>query len=574
MSEQISAPQTGPISTIEVEPPRVNAAKSSAVMAAGTLLSRVLGFVKGALVAGALGATTNGVSDIFEISNTLPNLIYIMLAGGVFNTVLVPQIIKASKQPDRGADFLSRLLTLGGVALALLTIAATLLSSPLLHLITEDWNQSQLRLGTQLAYLLIPQIFFYGIYALLGQILNANDRFGAYMWAPVLNNVVAIAGLAVFIAVRGTAEQNPLSVENWGSTQTWILAGSATLGILLQSVILIVPVKRLGLGLRFKWGWRGMGLGHTGKIAGWALGTMIIGQLSFILVTKIASAATGAKADAGTRDIAGPFVFSRGMDIYLLPHSVIVLSIATVFFNQLSRAASNGNRAAVRATTSRLLRTVGVATIFFAVVLLVLSAPIGMLLGGGSARGGLSIGIAVAVLALSSPFFSFNFMLNRVFYAMEDAKTPFYIQAFIVLLTVITALIVSAVPVSVLSYSLLGTVAIVNFVAPIVSTMVLRVKLGDFGIWRIIRAHVQFAVAAAFSGIIGGLFMVGFGLLSFADGSYDGFIWQSYLSAIVVIAVVGSVMALCYFLALRLMNVRELNDLIAPIMRRFSRRAS
>lgn len=574
MSEQISAPQTGPISTIEVEPPRVNAAKSSAVMAAGTLLSRVLGFVKGALVAVALGAVQNGMSDIFEAANTLPNLIYIMLAGGVFNTVLVPQIIKASKQPDRGADFLSRLLTLGGLALAVITIAATLLSSPLISGLTQNWSQQQLQIGTQLAYLLIPQIFFYGIYALLGQILNANDRFGAYMWAPVLNNVVAIAGLVVFIAVRGTAKQNPLNVDNWGSAQTWILGGSATLGIVLQALILIGPVKRLKLGLRIKWGWRGMGLGHTGKIAGWALATMIIGQLSFIVVTKIASAATGVKTGPDSQEIAGLFVFNNGMNIYLLPHSVIVLSIATVFFNQLSRSATTGNREAVRITTSKLLRTVGVATVFLAMVLFVLSAPIGMLLGGGTAQGGSSVGIAVAVLALSSPFFSFNFMLNRVFYAMEDAKTPFYIQAFIVLLTVITALIVSAVPVSVLSYSLLGTVAIVNFVAPVVSTMVLRVKLGDFGIWRIIRAHVQYAVAAAFSGIIGGLFMVGFGLLSFADGSYDGFIWQGYFPAIVVIAVVGSVMALCYLLALRLINVRELNDLIAPIMRRFSRRAS
>lgn len=571
MADQINNPATELIATVGEERTPVNTAKSSAIMAAGTLFSRALGFVKGALIAVALGTTAGGLADIFDIANTLPNLIYIMLAGGVFNVILVPQIIKASRRPDRGADFISRILTLAALVLLVLAVAFTLLAGPLVTLLTKDFNAEQLALGTQLAILLLPQIFFYGVYALLGQLLNANNRFGAYMWAPVLNNIVAIAGIGVFIAIWGQAQANPHTVENWSGIQTWVLAGSTTLGVILQSIILIVPVKRLGLGLRPRWGWRGIGLGGTGKLAGWALSTMIVGQLSFMVINWVGSAATAAKDNPETADIAGMFVFNRATDIYILPHSVIVLSIATIYFNQLSRSAGQGNFRSLRNTTSRLLRTVGVATVFFAVVLFVLAAPIGMLLSGGRPQDGLTVGIAVAILALGSPFFSFNFMLNRVFYATEDARTPFFLQLFTVILTVLSALIVAAVPVSVLAFSLLGTLTLVNFIAPVITSIVLRAKLGDFGIRRIIRSHVQYAVGALFSGVIGGLLMIGFGGLDFSDGSYSGFVWQSIWHALLVIAVVGSVMALSYVLALRLMNVRELNDVIAPIIRRISR---
>ncbi|MCB8793981.1 hypothetical protein LJD39_26010, partial [Escherichia coli] len=95
------------------------------------------------------------------------------------------------------------------------------------------------------------------------------------------------------------------------------------------------------------------------------------------------------------------------------------------------------------------------------------------LLSGGRAQDGLTVGIAVAILALGAPFFSFNFMLNRVFYATEDARTPFFLQAFIVILTVLSALIVAAVPVSVLAFSLLATLTLVNFIAPVVTALVL-----------------------------------------------------------------------------------------------------
>ena len=175
-----------------------NDARSSAIMAAGTLVSRILGFVKTILLTVAIGSLST-VGDVFETANTLPNLIYVLVAGGVFNAVLVPQIIKAAKAQDGGARYISKLVTL--------TVTATASSpsspSPAPGPSSASWaqdgapnNDSSASSSPSGAY---SQIFFYGLYTVIGQVLNAKDAFGAYMWSPVLNNVITILSLILFI---------------------------------------------------------------------------------------------------------------------------------------------------------------------------------------------------------------------------------------------------------------------------------------------------------------------------------------------------------------------------------------
>ncbi len=176
-------------------------------MAIGTLASRILGFIKGMVLGVAVGGSA--VADLFDTANNVPNIIYLLVAGGVFNAVLIPQIIKASKQPDRGADFISRVLTLAVLVLLGLTVLVTLAAGPIMDVLTTDFSQPKLALVTAFATLLLPQIFFYGLYSLLGQVLNAHGAFKAYAWAPVVNNIVAIAGLVVFIVLAGSNQSAP-----------------------------------------------------------------------------------------------------------------------------------------------------------------------------------------------------------------------------------------------------------------------------------------------------------------------------------------------------------------------------
>ena len=125
-------------------PARRSGAASSAIMASGTLVSRALGFVKTVLITVAIGSITT-VSDVFELANTLPNLIYVLVAGGIFNAVLVPQIIKASRTADDGgADYIARLLTLAVLALLGVTAVVVLLAGPIIRTMGTDWTEERL----------------------------------------------------------------------------------------------------------------------------------------------------------------------------------------------------------------------------------------------------------------------------------------------------------------------------------------------------------------------------------------------------------------------------------------------
>ncbi|WP_427015860.1 murein biosynthesis integral membrane protein MurJ [Pseudarthrobacter sp. P1] len=538
------------------------AARSSAGMAVGTLASRILGFIKGIILGVAVGGTV--VANVFDSANQVPNVIYILIAGGVFNVVLIPQIVKASKLPDRGADYISRLLTLGIAVLLVLTVVVTVLAGPLTHLLTQGYSPGQMRVAIAFTTLLLPQIFFYGLYSLLGQVLNAHNSFAAYAWAPVVNNIVAIGGLLAFIAVAGSAGSTEHTIDNWSSSQTLLLAGTATLGIVVQSMVLIWPVKKLGLKLKPTFGFRGTGLGATGRIAGWSMATMVVGNLSFLLIGKIATIATGAQSDGAVSaqsSIAGSFALNRATEVYIMPHSVIALSIATVLFTQMSRAAANHDTAGVRLALSRALRATGVATIFAAVALLVLAGPFGMLFGGDKEYAGRQVAITLAILAMGSPFLSINFILNRVFYAAENAKTPFFIQSILVVFGVGSALLAATFPPSMIIYALAASYTVGNAIAVVVSHFFLKAKIGDYGGAGIVRAHARFLAAALVAGGAGDvvLWMMG----GFTGG---GFPWQSIENAAVTLAVVGTLMAAVYLAMLKLMRVQELDDLLGPLL--------
>ena len=367
-------------------------ARSSAVMAAGTLVSRFLGFAKTWMLAAALGLGST-VNDTFINANNLPNLIFLLVAGGVFNAVLVPQIIKASKAPDKGADYISRLLTLAVLVLLVLTLLVTLLAPSVIQLTTQGYSPQQKALAVSFAFWCLPQIFFYGLYALLTQVLNAHGAFGPAMWAPIINNVVAIAGLGMFIGIMGANATNPHTIDNWGPFQTILVAGFSTIGVVTQTAVLLIPVFRLRLGLRPRFGWRGVGLGHAAKLSVWTLATAAVGQFAFLYVMRIATIPGAERlrlqqaGDPAAAFIPGNAVLEVASQLYLLPHSIIALSLATVLFNRMTRASQDGDRAALRNALSHGLRTMAVATVFGALALFALAGPLGMFFSGDSAPG-------------------------------------------------------------------------------------------------------------------------------------------------------------------------------------------
>ncbi|WP_248763439.1 murein biosynthesis integral membrane protein MurJ [Pseudarthrobacter sp. SSS035] len=545
--------------------------RSSAIMAAGTLVSRFLGFGKTWMLGAALGLSST-VNDTFINANNLPNLIFLLVAGGVFNAVLVPQIIKASKAPDRGADYISRLLTLAVLLLLGLTALVTLGAPLIIDLTTQGYSPPQKALAIAFAFWCLPQIFFYGLYALLTQVLNANGAFGPAMWAPILNNLVAIGGLGMFIVIYGANEINPHTLDNWGPSQTLFVAGFSTIGVVAQTAILLIPVFRLKLGLRPRFGWRGVGLGQAAKLSVWTLLTAAVGQLAFLYVMRIATIPGAERlrlaqaGDPAADFLPGNAVLEVASQLYLLPHSIIALSLATVLFNRMTRASQDGNKAELRDALSHGLRTMAVATVFGALALFALAGPLGMFFSGGDKQDGVMLAQTLTILALSTPFMSANFMMSRVFYANEDARTPFYIQLLLAVVYVVGAFAIQFLPVGQVIYAIALLYMVGNILSVVISAYFLRRLLGHLDGPRIANSYIRMGYAALGSAIAGA------GAL-WLMGSYspDGFAWSDRLAALVTVIVVGPIMLVAYVFLLKIFHVEELRDLMRPLLGRLGR---
>ena len=546
-------------------------AMSSAIMASGTLVSRILGFAKTILITVAIGSLTS-VADIFQIANNLPNYIYVLVAGGVFNAVLVPQVIKASKaSADDGADYISRLLTLAVIGLAGITLVVVACTVPIIRVMTQDWSDQQLALGVTFALFTFPQIFFYGLYTVVGQVLNAKGAFGWYMWAPVVNNLVAIAGLLVFIQQFGSFAQAEHSLESWTSSQTLLLAGVSTLGVALQALVLFWPLQRLGLGLRPKFGWRGIGLSQAAKLSVWTLATGIVANLAFLALTRTASIPTGFRDEYLSMDppqhIAGSASLDQAAMLYSLPHGVIGLSIATVLFNSMAAASASGDDESLKVSLSKALRYSGIATIFCTMAMIVFAGPLGMLFSGGVPESGAVIGQVFAVIALGAPFMTTAFMLGRLFYSREDARTPFMVQLAVSVLTVIAAVVISrTLPPHLVVFAVAACYAGQNIISTLLYHVIAVRTIGDYRISEVLDTHIRAIAAALVTAVLATV------ALYFMGGwDPEGWPWTSQITAIGALAVGGVISAVIYLLMLRVFRLKELPELMAPLTARLRR---
>lgn len=205
-------------------------ARHSSVMALGSLISRITGFARTAVIGAALGAAV--VGDSYQVANTLPNMVYELLIGGVLASVVVPLLVGARRDPDGGEAYVQRLLSLAVLLLGVATVIAVAAAPLVTHLLVKDGTEADTqRLVTVLAYLLLPELFFYGVAALFGAVLNTRGHFAAPMWAPVLNNLVIIATAGVFVALPGPALPTPSTIT---ADQVLVLGLGTTFGVALQ----------------------------------------------------------------------------------------------------------------------------------------------------------------------------------------------------------------------------------------------------------------------------------------------------------------------------------------------------
>ena len=397
--------------------------RASVLMASGTMVSRVLGFIKTAMLLAALGSAGGAVSAAFQTANTLPNTIFNLLASGVFDAVLVPQIVRALKR-DEGQVYINRLITLAGTILFVVAFVSTLLAPLLIIIMAPGYSMEIRSLAVSFAFLCLPQIFFYGLYNLLGELLNARGVFGPYMWAPVLNNVIAIAGLTAFLVLWGSHED--FAITDFTSPQFWLLSVTTTLGVVCQALVLFIPMRRAGISFKPDFHFRGTSFGSASKVAGWTFATLGVSQVGVLSTNAIASIADN-YLNQNPQPIAGLAGYSAAFLIFMLPQSVITVSLATAIFTRLNYAVAEDNDEEVAEHYHTGIRLITSLTVLAAAIFMAGAAPMMQLVVTNTTRPELISSYALILVSLMPGVASTGIVLmsQRVFFAYEDAKPVF-----------------------------------------------------------------------------------------------------------------------------------------------------
>ena len=538
---------------------------SSSVMATGTVISRVTGVLRDVAMTAALGFYL--VSDAYSLGNTMPNVLYVLIIGGALNAVFIPQLVRRMKEDaDEGKAYADRLLTLAGVVLLVFSVAAIILAPLLVDLYaTSAYGESQRELATAFARLCLPQIFFYGMYALYSQVLNSRGKFGAPMFAPILNNVVAIATFLLFIAIAGTAAAADGILT---SDQVAILGVGTTIGVALQALILIPVLARAGYRWRPRFDWKGAGLGRAGHLAVWTLLLVLVNQAGYIAITRLATLANVNASDAGTT-AAGLTTYQKAHLIFMLPHSVITVSIVTALLPALSRVAQSGRTRQVGSDVSGAMRLVAALIIPIASILMVASPGIARLLfgyGAATTEQATLTGTITSVFMLGLLPFTLFYVLFRGFYAVEDTRTPFLVS----LLMNVVALAV-AIPLfyNVSGGAQIGALAfgyVCGFWATfIVSWILLARRLGGLDSAATVRSLLRMLIAGFLA------FGVMVGTEALLSATLTGNDYASPWLTIVDVLAICIVGGLVYLAAAWSMRIQEVADVMALVTRKLSR---
>ncbi len=540
---------------------------NSAVMAAGTVVSRFSGLIRSILLAAALGVGLH--ADLFTIANTVPNMLYILLAGGVFNAVLVPQLVRSMKNDsDGGTAYVDRIVTLAVLFLGAVTVLLVLAAPWVMELLLDgEYGDPALAAERQsaidFARYCLPQVFFYGMFVLVGQILNARGRFGPMMWAPIANNVIAIGVLVVYLVWFGAASETEQHGAFTTSQEAWLGIGS-TVGILAQFLILVPYLRAAGVRLRPRFDFRGTGLGHTLRLAVWTVLFVVVNQAAYVVVVRLASGGTAESAD-GT----GITIYSSALLVTMVPHSVITVSLATAILPRLSAHAAAKDDAALSRTLVSTIRTALVVAVPVALLMPLISLSVAQALFGHGAAAADYVNYeeTLALFGFGVVFFTLHYLTLRGFYALELNRTVFLIQCVIsaVNITVATVLVARTDPDHTAAMLVLAYTAAYG-VGSLLSFTVLARRLGGLEVRSLLGFGVRLLLASAIG--VGVAWVVNLGLDKLLDRAPGpgGWWW-----AAVDVAVLGTVTIIVVVLLARVLKLREVTTVIDTVSARLGR---
>jgi putative peptidoglycan lipid II flippase len=468
------------------EPATPSLAKASGSMVVATAVSRLTGFVRQIVMVGVIGI--GAVNDSYNVANNMPNIVYELLMGGVLAAVVIPTLVRAQHEDaDDGLAFTQRLLTVSLAVLAVGTIVAVVCAPLLTDLYFAKGGEDHPELTTAFSRLILPEILFYGIFGLLSGILNSRHNFKPAAWAPVLNNVIMFATLGIYAALPGEITLNPSLMTQ---PKLLVLGVGTTLGVVVQALVLIPPLLRMGFRFRWRWGWDRR-LGTFGQLALWLVLYTLVSQVSYTVLTKIATAG-----------ISGTYtIYSNSWLLLQVPYGILAVSLLTAIMPRLSKSAAEGSMSGIRENLSVGSRMSIVLLLPLCAVITVLGPDIGEALFAirhSEAGNAAVLGLSLTTSAFGIVFYAVTMLQMRVFYAMNDARTPTVINAVTVVVKV--GLFYAAAHMLDPRHLVYG-LTFVNGLGFVISTLVgqywLRRKVGLLDTPRVVRTVLKVGVASA-----------------------------------------------------------------------------
>jgi putative peptidoglycan lipid II flippase len=567
-------PADGPVPAASPDPAgstgNSSLVRSSAVMAAGTLASRLTGMLRTVVLVPALGAFA--LANAYNVSNTLPNTVYNLAIGGILTSVIVPLLVNAAKRDtDRGENYSQRMFTLVTVILAAVTLIATAAAGPIATLFGCAGKACS---GTPAAadyrhvliifsYFFIPQIFFYGVSSLAGAVLNARGHFAAPMWTPVINNVVVIAITVAFMIITGVFSGAHPDVTTITPTEVRLLGIGTTLGIVAQTVALIPALRRVGFRWRPRFDFRRADVSEIGRMAGWMFGYILTTQVAFFVTVKVADHANRPGQTHGKG--AGYAAYANAWMLFQLPYAIVAISVITALLPRMSANASDGRYDLVKSDFSTGVRIGSVIVAPAALVLAALGPSIAVVLFGWGNTNLVSaryFGFVFSIFSLGLvPYMLFQLLL-RVFYSMHDSKTPALVGVATMIVNVGANLIALAVVPRQDVVAALGIgFGLANLVGSMIAWRVLSRRLDGLAGRQIGRSLLRMHAAA----VPAALFALAVAVTAnvvFAPG-------KIYSALVVVVGGIGAL--LLYVLFARMLQVSEVTDLTGMVRSRLHR---
>jgi putative peptidoglycan lipid II flippase len=334
----------------------------------------------------------------------------------------------------------------------------------------------------------------------------------------------------------------------------------------MQALILIPVLIRTGYRYSVSWQWRGLGLTKAFNLAIWTIGLVAANQVAFVVISRLATQANVNALEAGLPP-AGLATYQTGYLIFILPHSVITVSIVTALLPSLSRTVHAGRLREAGDEISRAARVVVLLVAPVSVALFMLAPPIASLLFGYGAADAEQInqlGIVTRIFALAILPFTVYYILLRGWYAMEDTRTPFYLAVVLNIINIGFAigLFQMVDPGAQQIYALAAAFVIAYWSILLVGWPLLARRFGGLDtlrtVWTIIRVVLASLVAMA----------AAFAVLPLTE--YDA--GDSKLDALIDVAFIALVVLVVYAAAVWLFRIGEAKDLTQMITGRLRRR--